>query len=96
MKNSNSKYPLGDSDNQGSKEKRVFNAFVERPKTMRMVEQETGIRRDSFICWRMGEWQEQGRACVTHYGVCPISKRSKVGFYTTNKNHFPTSKPDKK
>lgn len=93
MNSNNSQYPLGDSHNQDSKEKRVFNAFAERPKTMRMVEVETGIRRDSFICRRIGEWLKEGRICKTHFGVCPISKYSKVGFYTTDKKQFPTSKP---
>ena len=60
------------------------------------VEKATGIRRDSFICWRMSDWLKQGRAALVYYGVCPETKSGKVGFYTTDKNQFPTSKPKKK
>ena len=67
--------------------KRVFSALYRQPKTMLMVEVETGIMR-SNICWYVREWQQENRIKVVRKGICPISKH-RAGFYTTNPELFP-------
>ena len=47
---------------------------------MRQLSNITGIERPT-ICRRIAELLEDGIVEVSHYGVCPISKYPKVGFY---------------
>ena len=68
--------------------KRAFAALYKQPKTMLMVEVETGIMR-SNICWYVREWQQENRIKVVRKGICPISKH-RAGFYTTNPELFPS------
>lgn len=66
---------------------RVSHAFYERPKTMLEVSKETNVMRAN-ICRYVAKWLESDEIDVIRYGVCPISKRCKVGFYTTDKDLF--------
>ncbi len=59
--------------------KRVFKSFSEKPKTMLMVEVETGIMRPS-ICRYVGKWKRQNRIQIVEIGICPISKHGGVQF----------------
>ncbi len=68
----------------------VFEAFQEQPKTMRMVEVETGIIR-SNITWYVDEWRKENRIFEVRKGICPITKFSNVGFFTTNPDLIPKS-----
>lgn len=68
--------------------KRVFVAFYRQPKTMLMVEVETGIMR-SNICWFAREWRKSNCIKVVRKGICPISKRGGVQHLTTNPEMFP-------
>jgi hypothetical protein len=70
--------------------KRVYEAFFIRPKTMLMVEAETGIMR-SNICWYIREWRNLNLVRVIRLGICPISNRKGVQYLTTNPNLFPVS-----
>lgn len=67
--------------------KRVFAALYREPKTMLMVEVETGIKR-SNICWYVREWRQSNNISIIRKGICPISKHRAV-FYTTNPELFP-------
>ncbi len=68
----------------------VFEAFSERPKTMLMVEIETGIMR-SNITWYVDEWRKQNRIAEIKKGICPISRHTEVGYFSTDQKLFPTS-----
>ena len=67
---------------------RVNKAFFEKPKTMLQVASETGIYRAS-ICRYVGRWKRNDNIAVVRFGVCPISKHSKVQFLTTNPDLYP-------
>jgi hypothetical protein len=60
----------------------VFHSFSERPKTMRMVEIETGIMRCN-ICRYVSKWKKSDRIKIAKIGICPITKNSRVQFLTT-------------
>ena len=64
--------------------KEVFRAFYERPKTMLMVSNETGILRAN-ICRYVAELEKKNLITLTDIKICPISKH-RAGFYTTNIN----------
>lgn len=68
--------------------KRVFASLLERPKTMLMVEVETGIMR-SNICWFARDWRKSNSIAIAKLGVCPISKHGGVQYLTTNPKLFP-------
>lgn len=51
-----------------------------KPLSMRQLEVLTGIERPT-ICRRISELQEVGTVYIDHYGICPISKYPKVGYY---------------
>lgn len=74
--------------------RKVLSALSKNPKTMRMVEIDTGIKRNS-ICWRIYELRRQNYLRFLYKDVCPISKRKNVNFYTTNKDLFPEVEPSK-
>lgn len=63
--------------------KRVFTALCKQPKTMLMIEVETGIMR-SNITWYVAKWRKQNCIEIVRLGICPISKRTGVQFLTTN------------
>lgn len=66
----------------------VYGAFYAKPKTMLMVEIETGIMR-SNICRYVAKWKKSERIAIVRTGVCPISKDESVQFLTTNRELFP-------
>lgn len=67
---------------------RVFAALYRQPKTMLMVEVETGIMR-SNICWYVAKWRKLNCITIVKLGICPISKRADVQYLTTNPELFP-------
>ena len=69
--------------------KRVFAAFYKQPKTMLMVEVETGIMRPN-ICRYVSKWKKHDRIKIVSLGTCPISKREGVQRLTTNPELFPS------
>lgn len=69
--------------------KRVFAAFHKQPKTMLMVEVETGIMRPN-ICRYVSKWKKQSRIKIVGLGICPISKNGGVQRLTTNPELFPS------
>jgi hypothetical protein len=68
----------------------VFAAFFEQPKTMLMVEVETGIMR-SNICRYVAKWKKRETISIVSFGICPISKHNGVQKLTTNAALFPKS-----
>ena len=68
----------------------VFEAFHQHPKTMLMVEVETGIMR-SNITWYVDEWRKLDRIMEIKKDRCPISNYPTVGYYTTNPELYPTT-----
>lgn len=65
-----------------TQEKRTFVALFKQPKTMKMVEVETGIDRAN-VCRYIDVWKERNCIRVAKKGICPITKH-RAGFYTTN------------
>lgn len=74
--------------------RRVVSVLSQKPKTLRMVEVETGIKVKS-ICWRIFDLRRDDNVKTAFKDVCPISKRRNVNFYTTNKSFFPDVEPSK-
>jgi hypothetical protein len=70
--------------------KRVFAAFYQQPKTMLMVEVETGIMRPN-ICRYVAKWKKQNCIKIVSLSICPISRRAGVQRLTTNPEVFPKS-----
>ena len=68
----------------------VLRAFANKPKTMKMVQLETGIERTSFTSL-LNCMYTIGAIYKPYFGKCPISKRNGVGFYTTNEDFKPMS-----
>jgi hypothetical protein len=64
----------------------VLKAFANRPKTMKMVEVETGIQRTNFTAL-LNAMYSRNAIYKTYFSRCPISKRNGVGFYTTNEDY---------
>ena len=71
--------------------KRVFAALYRQPKTMLMVEIETGIMRSNITRY-VAKWEKENRICIVRKSICPISKH-RAGFYTTNPDLFPIVEP---
>lgn len=67
---------------------RIFQAIYNEPKTMRMIEQETGIRIPN-ICRRIADLKKNDSVKVARKGICPISHYSGVQFLTSNPAFFP-------
>lgn len=70
--------------------KKVFNAFFECPKTMKEVDAETNVMRES-ICRYVGTFRNENRIALVGYRKCKITGFDRVGIYTTNPNLFPKS-----
>lgn len=70
--------------------KRVYEAFFSSPKTMLMVEEETGIRRPN-ICRYVSKWKKAESVKIVKLSVCPISKYNGVQYLTSNPILFPVS-----
>jgi hypothetical protein len=68
----------------------VLKAFANEPKTMKMVEVETGIQRTNFTALLNGMYTN-GAIYIAYFSKCPISGRNGVGFYTTNEQYKPES-----
>ena len=66
----------------------VFDFFYKKPSTMLMVSVQTGIMRAN-ICWYIHSLLNQNKIFLIKKGICPVSKYSKVGFYTTNPKLIP-------
>jgi len=69
-----------------SQMKTVFDAFKERPLTMLMTSEVTGIR-TSNICRYVAKWLKEGEIQLLEYTICEISKKN-AGYYTTDRNLF--------
>ena len=67
--------------------KRVFTALYRQPKTMLMVEVETGIMRSNITRY-VAKWKKQDCIKIVRFGICPISKSTGVQFLTTNPELF--------
>jgi hypothetical protein len=68
----------------------VLNAFANEPKTMKMVEVETGIQRTNFTAL-LNSMFSNDAIYKPYFAKCKISGRNGVGFYTTNENYKPKS-----
>ena len=71
---------------------RVFAALYRQPKTMLMVEVETGVMRSNITRY-VAKWRKESRIKTIRKGICPISKSTGVQFLTTNPDLFPIVKP---
>ncbi len=69
----------------------VNKAFFDKPKTTLQVSIETGIYRANITRY-VGKWKKADKIVIVRKGICPISKRNKVQFLTTNKDLFPRSR----
>ena len=67
----------------------IFNAFFESPKTMKEVDKETGVMRES-ICRRVKTLRIQRKIFLLGYRKCKITGR-KAGIYTTDPALIPKS-----
>lgn len=68
----------------------VFNAFFESPKTMKEVDKETGVMRES-ICRHVKTLRASNKIVLVGYRKCKETGHGKVGIYTTNPDLFPLS-----
>lgn len=53
--------------------RKVFEAFREAPKTMKMVSVETGIQRAN-ICWYIRDFRQQNKVALVKEDRCSITK----------------------
>ena len=68
----------------------VLGALSTEPKTMKMVEVETGIQRTNFTSLLCNMFK-QGAIYKPYFAKCKITSTSGVGYYTTNENFKPKS-----
>ena len=68
----------------------VLRALSAEPKTMKMVEAETGIQRTNFTSL-LGNMFKQGAIYKPYFAKCKITSRNGVGYYTTNEKFKPKS-----
>ncbi len=68
----------------------IYLAFSGEPKTMRMVEAETSIRRTNFTAL-VNTWVKEGKIYLVEYGRCKDSNINGVGYYSTNEQYKPVS-----
>ena len=68
----------------------VLRALSTEPKTMKMVEVETGIQRTNFTSL-LGNMFKQGAIYKPYFAKCKITSRNGVGYYTTNEKFKPKS-----
>lgn len=73
-----------------TQKERIIEAFFSKPKTMLMVEVETGILRPN-ICRYVSNLRKCNCIEIVKIGVCPISKYTKVQHLTTNPKFFSSS-----
>lgn len=64
----------------------VYSSLLEFPKTMKMVEVETGIDR-AYICWIVSRLRKENRVEVYVNRPCKVT-RCIAGYLTTNKTLF--------
>jgi hypothetical protein len=74
-------------DKAKTQKNRVFKAFFEAPKTMKMVSVETGIDRAN-ICRYVAKFRKSDNVAEVKKGLCIITKH-RAGFLTTNPDQFP-------
>lgn len=67
----------------------VYQALYRKPKTMKMVEVETGVDR-AYICWHVKKMREENKIAVVEYRLCAITKY-RAGYLTTDPERFPVS-----
>lgn len=75
-------------DNNKNQLQQVYDALFVKPMTMYQVEKQTGVNR-SNVCRYVKELREQHNIALVRIGMCPISKHSKVQFFTTNPELYP-------
>jgi len=68
----------------------VLKALSSEPKTMKMVEVETGIQRTNFTSL-LSNMFKQGAIYKPYFAKCKITSRNGVGYYTTNEKFKPMS-----
>ncbi len=69
-------------DSQKLEELQILKALKEgKPKTMRQIEVETGVRVASQ-CWAFKRFKKSSRTEILYLGVCPISNSKKVQFHS--------------
>lgn len=61
----------------------ILNACSDRPKTIRMIADEAGIKLNS-VSWHVFFLQKQNRIFFAKYAPCEVSKRAKVQHFTSN------------
>ena len=75
-------------DKQLTELKMVKDAFFDRPKTMKEVDNETGIMREN-ICWYCRTLRLQEQLYPVEQRRCSVTKYSTVWAYTTNPDLVP-------
>lgn len=68
---------------------KVLKAFANEPKTMKMVQVETGIERTNFTAL-LNSMYNNGAIYKPYCGKCPYG-RNGVGYYTTNPDYVTES-----
>ena len=71
-----------------AQEKIVSKYLHEHTATMRMIEDVTGVR-VANLCRYLDKSQKQASVHLLKKGICPITKRNGVAFYTSNEKLFP-------
>ncbi len=70
-------------DSKLSEYQQVYRAFFsDKPKNALQVSIETGIRRANITRY-IGRMKRTDRIAVVYFGMCPITKHSRVQFLTT-------------
>jgi len=64
----------------------VYSSLLDKPKTMKMVEEDTGIDR-AYICWAVKKLREQNKLEVFEIKLCKITKH-RAGYLTVDKRLF--------
>ena len=78
-------------DTQFNQLQKVYSTLFMRPMTRLEVAQLTGIERAN-VCRYVAELRKQNSVEVVRFGICPITKHSRVQFLTTNPESFPQKK----
>ena len=87
--NSNTRTETHEVMEQQKKEvqmERVFKAFKSKPKTMLMVESETGIMRSNITRY-VAEWRKRNKIAEVKRATCPVSKHE-AAFLSTDPKHI--------
>ncbi|ASV77961.1 hypothetical protein M2T70_04735 [Elizabethkingia anophelis] len=72
---------------QNQQEQAVFDAFLQKPMTMKEVDIQTGIMREN-ICRYVKNLRNTGRIAILRQRICKITKH-KANEYTTDPKLFP-------